>query len=513
MDLILNWLLRAVVWVLGAGAALWIFRWVRWAWAEAEERWPVRVAVGMLLLALLYGAGHARLLLQREHIEAGRLQYVRFGDPRRAELVRADVRGWLLDCTGEPDRALALYREREGVVDRTYPIGEAGANLIGGGADAGQRDFTVERLFASRLREPRDFFERGQLHPAGTDMQLTLCSGATERAWQLLSASRFPGAVVVQDVATGALVAYAATGGVEDAPYGIQRYAPPGSVFKLALAALWWEAGLPDDTPIPSPPRIQVTPRAAISNFGGTGHGIVVGPAGMLIPSSNTGAVWMAQHLRQRLGTEAFLDAYRRYGFVPYEQEAPRDTLRDFWHTRSDAWRRRMSPPLSRVRMSEQTGPAEWAQIAIGQGPVDVTVIGISRFLQAIGNNGVMMRPLLEAELVGEPDQVGRVMPEAVALRLQAAMRAVVDRGTGTAAQPGVQGTGWDIGGKTGTAEVPGRADNGWFAGLVFGPDDRPRYTVVVFLQGGGPGGRAPTQIAGQLARHLIAQPEARRAE
>jgi hypothetical protein len=197
MDAIVNWLLRGAFVLVGLGAGVWIFRWLVQAWRGAEERWPLRIAIGMLLLSLVYAGGHYRLLAQRESIEEGRRQYSRFGDPRRTELRRAEVRGWINDCTGEPSNALAVYRARNGVVERTYPLGAAGANLVGGGPDADERDFTIERLFSERLREPPSLLEVGELHPVGTDMRLTLCSDLTARAWQLLRGTNRPGAVVV----------------------------------------------------------------------------------------------------------------------------------------------------------------------------------------------------------------------------------------------------------------------------------------------------------------------------
>ncbi|MDQ3555666.1 MAG: penicillin-binding transpeptidase domain-containing protein, partial [Gemmatimonadota bacterium] len=77
-------------------------------------------------------------------------------------------------------------------------------------------------------------------------------------------------------------------------------------------------------------------------------------------------------------------------------------------------------------------------------------------------------------------------------------------RGTGRAAAAQVRGVPGTLGGKTGTAQVRGAPDDGWFAGLVFDAEGRPRYTVVVYLQGGGPGGRAPAQVAGGVARILL---------
>ena len=143
------------------------------------------------------------------------------------------------------------------------------------------------------------------------------------------------------------------------------------------------------------------------------------------------------------------------------------------------------------------------------QGPVDVTVMGVSRFIQAIANDGVMLPPTIEAELAGDPPSGERVMEEETAEKLQQAMRLVVERGTGTAVLPSLRGSGWTMGGKTGTAEVADRPDNGWFAGILFDAEGEPRYTVVSFLEGGGPGGAMPATIAGAVARQLIDNPPA----
>jgi hypothetical protein len=498
-EYLLVWSAQLLLVAAGVVAALRIGAWMREAVRSGRERWAVRVAGGMIVLAGAYVAGHAWILLNRGSIEEGRQAYALYGDPRLTELRRAEVRGWILGCEGE-EGALALYRASDGFPVRAYPLGEGGANLIGGGEDAELRDYTVERLFASELRRPRTLRERGRLHPAGSDLHLTLCSGLTGEAWRLLRASGRPGAVVMQEVATGAVVAYAATGQAEDAPLGIRQYAAPGSVFKLALAALWWESGMPPSTTIPCPATYQVTPRAVISNYGQFDLGNIEAPTGMLVPSCNTAAVIMAERMRERLGEEAFVRAYRAYGFLPYDDDPPA-VESEFWNTGSAAWERRMSPSASRLRMSRATGPAEWAQLAIGQGPLDVTVIGVSRFLQAIGNGGVMLRPTLETEMADRPAEVARVMSAQTAQRLQGAMLEVVRSGTGRAALPRLAGTGWQLGGKTGTAQVAGRADDGWFAGLVHDAEGAPRYTVVAYLRGGGPGGAGPTLLAAGLAR------------
>lgn len=507
LDTVLDWVLRGVVLAFGAGALIALARWVRAAIRERRERWAIRIALAMLLMAGVYAWGHARLLWNAEEIEEGRMAWRRYGDPREAERNRAELRGWIYDCTGEDANALARYGVREGEVQRIYPLGEAGANLIGGGTGAEDRDYTVERLFARQLREPSRFAEQGELHPVGTDLRLTLCAAPTREAWRLLSATGRDGAVIIQDVQTGAIVAYAATGRAQDPPFGIKRYSPPGSVFKLALAALWWESDL-EDTRMPCPPYIQ-TGNARIRNFESHEYPSITIPTGMLTVSCNTAAVQMALDMRQRLGVEAFRDAYTRFGFVPYSEGLPSASGEEFWNTGNPAWARRMTPPPVRVRFAPRFTAHEWGQIAIGQGPVDVTPLSISRFLQAIGNNGVMLDPTLEWDRLEQRGDGRRIMKETTSFKLQQAMLTVVDTGTAQVAKGRLVGTGWDLGGKTGTADVAGApAPDGWFAGLMYGPDRRPRYTVVVYLRRGGQGGRNPARIAGEMTRWMSRSPQ-----
>jgi hypothetical protein len=503
-DTLLNLFLRGVYVLLGVGAVLALVRWLVAATRERREQWAQRIALGMVLLAGVYAVGHARLLWDRDKIEAGRMAYAKFGDPRLAELNRAEVRGWILDCSGQDTHALARYAVRQGEVSRIYPMGEAGANLVGGGDSAEVRDYTVERLFTRELRRPLSFAELGELHPAGHDLQLALCAPATLEAYRLLQATQLQGTVIVQDVRTGALLAYAASGTASQAPYGIKRYALPGSVFKLALSAIWWDAGLPDQQ-MPCPPQVEVAGKA-IHNFESHEYASLEVPREMLVVSCNTQAIMMSMQMRDRLGQDAFVDGLQRMGFAVYNDQRPRTPL-DFWNSGSDAWRRRMSPPANRVRVLKRFNAFEWAQMSIGQGPVDVTPIGVSRFVAAIGNGGVMLPVTLEAARLKDVPEGWPIMKPATAQKLQQAMVEVVERGTGVRALPILQGTGWRMGGKTGTADVRrGHIPDGWFAGLMFTPDGRPRYSIVVYLQNGGQGGHSAAPVAALMTRWFAQQ-------
>jgi cell division protein FtsI/penicillin-binding protein 2 len=87
-------------------------------------------------------------------------------------------------------------------------------------------------------------------------------------------------------------------------------------------------------------------------------------------------------------------------------------------------------------------------------------------------------------------------------------LRDVVARGSATRIAAALTGTGWSIGGKTGRggrAGEPMERQDGWFAGLIFDPQGKPRFTVATFVAQGGLGAGHAADIAVQLARLLAA--------
>jgi|SRR5205085_4977469 len=100
-------------------------------------------------------------------------------------------------------------------------------------------------------------------------------------------------------------------------------------------------------------------------------------------------------------------------------------------------------------------------------------------------------------------------MRESTALRLQSAMRDTVQRGTAQGIAKALENTGWQIGGKTGsgTALLPkGAQIDGWFAGLIFDPRGKARFTVATFVRQGGFGGGNAAKTSAELARYIIGE-------
>jgi membrane peptidoglycan carboxypeptidase len=156
-----------------------------------------------------------------------------------------------------------------------------------------------------------------------------------------------------------------------------------------------------------------------------------------------------ALELRRRFGGAAVLEDLRRHG-------------------------------LDSLKLAADADDAAWGDtLSLGERHVTVTLPQVARFLRAIA--------------ASRSD---------ASERLQAAMRACVERGTARSLAPRQAGAPWKIGGKTGTGPDTAKPYDGVFAGLVF-VEGEPRYAVAVYVKGRGPGGGVAASIAADMARIL----------
>ena len=150
------------------------------------------------------------------------------------------------------------------------------------------------------------------------------------------------------------------------------------------------------------------------------------------------------------------------------------------------------------------------AYVAIGQGDVVATPLQMALVAASVANEGVTPRPQLVREVIDpsggiverfRPESMDRAMSADTAREVAQMMKAVVDSGTGTAAQiPGIA-----VAGKTGTAQtVPGENPHAWF--IAFAPVDDPKLAVAVIVENGGSAGSEATggAVAAPIAKQLI---------
>jgi penicillin-binding protein 2 len=143
--------------------------------------------------------------------------------------------------------------------------------------------------------------------------------------------------------------------------------------------------------------------------------------------------------------------------------------------------------------------------LAIGQGELIVTPIGLASLVGAVVSDGTVRRPHLGLRA---ETREGRVLldhrePERVRdLPIPARDRAVLRDLLAAVVEPG--GTGGRarvadiaVGGKTGTAQNPHGGDHALFVGVA--PIDAPRLVVVVVVEGVGHGGTYAAPVAQQV--------------
>jgi len=336
--------------------------------------------------------------------------------------------------------------------------------------------------------------------------QRAVCVAANRRALEIMSASKLEAVTVVQDVRTGALVAFAAS-----QPSELEVTTPVSllSVSKLLISASWWDNRQPESS-------FEST--NGIANAQNPAYRSRVSVHEMLVGGSDSAGRQMAVALRRSIGTKAMLEDFKRYGFGR-RTDSPRDET--FWGELAPNCGTRLIPAAAYVSLSGETKDAEWAEaLSIGETYMRVTALHVSRFLQAVGNDGVMLPPVAREEQSTpsstKPAASGRQLKDSVrmterstALRLQSAMRDTVQRGTAKSIAKALGDTGWQIGGKTGsgTALLPkGAQIDGWFAGLLFDSQGKARFTVATFVRSGGYGGENAAKISAELARYIIGE-------
>ena len=259
--------------------------------------------------------------------------------------------------------------------------------------------------------------------------QNTVCDSANNRALEIMSANQLKAVVVVQDVQTGAVVAFAAS---QPSELDVTTPVSPLSLSKVLLSASWWDNRQPDasfDSTSGTPNAQNPAYRSRV-----TVHEMLVG-------GSDSAGRQMAVALRKSVGTKTVVADFKRYGFSQ-RTNSPRDDK--FWGELAPTWETRLIPAPAYVSLSDKTNDADWAEsLSIGETNIKVTALHVSRFLQAIGNDGVLLPPVAREEKftssVTKPPvsrhqikNAVRIIQESTALRLQSAMRDTVQRGTAT---------------------------------------------------------------------------------
>lgn len=327
------------------------------------------------------------------------------------------------------------------------------------------------------------------------------------------------GAVVALDPTTGAVLALHSTPGfdpnrlsshdrgaildywqqlnnAEDRPLlnrATREVFPPGSTFKLVVAAAALESGLSPGTALEDGASFQPRFGRPIRNYGGGActSAATISLADALRVSCNTAFA----ELGTQLGAQALAD---QAGALGFGRQPPLE----------------LPTVASRFPEAGSLDPPTLAQSAIGQFDVRATPLQMAMIPAAVANDGVLMEPRLIAEVLdpagrtvrgpqvrqwSSPRRPAQAVSQRTADQLADMMVAVVEDGTGTAAQiDGVR-----VGGKTGTATTSEDAPpTVWFVGFA---DQEVAVAVVLPEAGeGATGGGDAAPIARRVMQAAL---------
>ncbi len=297
------------------------------------------------------------------------------------------------------------------------------------------------------------------------------------------------GTIIIQDPATGEVLALATRPGDPRRNPAVQDVYEPGSTFKAVVAA----AALEDGTLKPGEAidcengRWQLSGAVAIKDHEKQGRLVL---ADIIKHSSNIGS----GKLGLRLGAKEFFRFCRLFGFG-YKTGVP-------------------LPGESQGMLSDgKVDDVRLANAAFGQG-VAVTALQLSAAYAAIANGGTLHEPRL-VRAVGPgpaamPVVVRRVASPGTVAALREMLVGVVEGGTGvSAAVPG-----YSSAGKTGTAQKVDPSTGKYsatdyvasFVGWV--PAAQPRWSILVVIdspRGGYYGAEVAAPVFSRVARELLA--------
>ncbi len=411
------------------------------------------------------------------------------------------LRGTIFDRSGT---RLAYSELEDGGQKRVYPYGSLYAHVIGYNTRSyGKTNLELAYndylLKTETIAEIIQYGMDGTQMRKGCDLVTTLDHGLMETAKADMKGRS--GAVVALNPKTGEVLCLFSNPSFdpnedalttnwsdltldEDSPFlarATKGLYPPGSTFKIAVAAEAIESGMEDYT-VDDGGSVRIDGRI-FRNAGGKEYGELTLARGFKF-SSNV----LFSQLGVELGASRLKNAAERF-MITKKIDFDIDTSASAWP------------------YGGNMGKTDLASVGIGQGKLMTTPLNMALVAGTIANGGVMMKPYLVKSAVSPngvtvyetaPEALATAVPEETAEKVADYMLDCVESGTGTNAR--IRGV--EVCGKTGTAqnEREGK-DHAWFVG--FAPKDDPQIAVAVIQEySGGSGGSSCAPVA----RDIIAE-------
>lgn len=319
----------------------------------------------------------------------------------------------------------------------------------------------------------------------------TLELGLQKEAESILADCENPAALVVLKADTGEILASASTPVFD--PENLEEYMdssegelinkvtqgtyPPGSVFKIIVAAAALEAGISPEKTFNCKGSETVNGHVVKCETGGeTGHGEITFKQAFA-DSCNSAFI----QLGQMAGAEVIIEMAYRFGlggtvFESFPGEQPGNIM----------------------SVKESKGAAI-ANLSIGQGENLVTPLQVAAMTSIVANDG--KKTGIKITLTDDNGETECISPETVDV-LQEMMETTMVSGTGSSLELQVS-----AGAKTGSAEsMQGGQEviHGWITGYV--PAEDPQYVITAFVENGRSGRASAGPIFSETAEYIAEQ-------
>jgi len=367
-------------------------------------------------------------------------------------------------------------------------------------------------------REVDDIHYEGEKPPQrGDDLYLTIDSRLQLLAEQLFEGKR--GGLVLLDVHDGGVLAMCSKPDYDPAIFSgvisgevwrnlvndpqkplydriVQSLYPPGSTFKLVLAAAGLESGIlhpSDETNCRGFVRLGAR---IFRCWKASGHGNV-DLYEAIAQSCNS----YFYRLSLKVGIDLWAEFAKKFGFGKT--------------TGIDLLGESSGLVPDREYMDKTYGKGKWSKgmllnLGIGQGSLLVTPLQMAQFAMMLANRGVYYQPHLLNRVYNVATEEFRnyqpirklvtgVSEKTYDILLEGMYRVVNSQhGTGRACYlPDIK-----VAGKTGTAQNPHGESHAWFIG--FAPFENPEVAICVFIENGGSGGGHAAPLARQILRRYF---------
>lgn len=262
----------------------------------------------------------------------------------------------------------------------------------------------------------------------------------------------------------------------------LQGQYPPGSVFKIVVAAAALEAGICTPHKTFTCTGSQRVGGIDIACTAHQGHGELTMEEAFSV-SCNCVFIQMGE----LVGAKDILAMAKRLGLG-------REVLTNL-----------NMESCGRLTKEQEAAGAGIGNLSIGQGSLLVTPLQLAQLTQTVANGGVftglyLADALKEGETTVKLPRSSpvRVMKQETAEALLFMMKQTARLGTAKSLKE------WDCGGKTGSAEgvfEGNKAVHAWFTGVV--PAENPQFGITVFVENGGSGGKTAVPVFESIMEKL----------